>query len=57
MISEDATLLGLELNRLFLAIESEANRQRLIDFARSILEIEEEARRSQATSRRPPFSA
>ena len=56
MNSEDATLLGLELNRLFFAIESEANRQRLIDFARSIVEIEEEKRRAQA-SRRPPFSA
>lgn len=36
----DSELLGLELTRLFLELESRASRQKLIDLARSLVEAE-----------------
>ena len=36
----DTELLGLELNRLFLELESTASRQKLVDLARSLVEAE-----------------
>jgi hypothetical protein len=36
----ETDFLGLELNRLFVELESRANKQRLIDVARSLVEAE-----------------
>jgi hypothetical protein len=38
------TVLGLELNRLFFVIESQASKQKVIDFARTVLESERQQR-------------
>ncbi|MBR0991359.1 hypothetical protein JQ580_11615 [Bradyrhizobium japonicum] len=45
MEDEDIALnsvLGLELNRVFFAIREKANKQKIIEFAREVLEAERE---------------
>ncbi|WP_448046019.1 hypothetical protein [Bradyrhizobium liaoningense] len=36
------SVLGLELNRVFFAVREAANKQRIIDFAREVLQSERE---------------
>jgi hypothetical protein len=36
------SVLGLELNRLFFAVRESANKQKIIEFAREVLETERE---------------
>ena len=38
------SVLGLELNRVFFAVHETANKQKIIEFAREILESEREKR-------------
>ena len=39
------SVLGLELNRVFFAVRDTANKQKIIEFARDVLQSEREERR------------
>jgi hypothetical protein len=47
------SVLGLELNRVFFAVRDTANKQRIIEFAREVLEHERTAPRDNASPEGP----
>lgn len=47
------SVLGLELNRVFFAVRETANKQKIIEFARSVLETERADLRDSATPEGP----
>ena len=56
MEDEDIALnsvLGLELNRVFFAVRETANKQKIIEFARDVLETERADLRDSATPEGP----
>lgn len=47
------SVLGLELNRVFFAVRDTANKQKIIEFARDVLETERADLRDSATPEGP----
>ena len=47
------SVLGLELNRVFFAVRDTANKQKIIEFAREVLEDERDTRRDSASPEGP----
>ncbi|MBR0716595.1 hypothetical protein [Bradyrhizobium liaoningense] len=47
------SVLGLELNRVFFAVRETANKQKIIEFARDVLETERADLRNSATPEGP----
>ncbi len=47
------SVLGLELNRVFFAVRDTANKQKIIEFAREVLEDERDMRRDSASPEGP----
>ena len=47
------SVLGLELNRVFFAVRETANKQKIIEFARDVLETERADLRDSATPEGP----
>jgi hypothetical protein len=47
------SVLGLELNRVFFAVRNTANKQKIIEFARDVLQSEREQRPGSVSPDRP----